>query len=237
MGWSVARARAGIYGSVAAAVLLLAGLFPASTAAATTLTFVPIADTQVASGNVNGNYGSLATIRTRQGDGTSTNPIYRSYLTFQISGATGANVSSVTLQLHRAVSPHLRSADRCERQQPRGRGGDRPQCCGRRRPRNRDLCGRRSARADAARGLSGDASHPHAAGRDVGRPHERFAPGGLIRVGKSFAVRRPPGSGLVDAIGSLCRRQDRQANATAKSGGGGVSIGEQRTRTVRVGLH
>jgi PKD repeat protein len=95
----VARARASFSITVVAVALLLSGLFPPAAVAATTLTFTPIADSQVNSGSLNGNYGTLTSFRTRQGDGTSTNPIYRSYVKFDINGVTGSTVTSVTLRL------------------------------------------------------------------------------------------------------------------------------------------
>src|SRR5689334_7592889 len=97
----VARRRA--WGSVwvlAALVVLLSSLFPVGTQAATPLTFDPVADAQVNSGNANGNYGSLSTIRTRQGSGGTSDPIYRSYLTFDVAGLAGQTVTGVTLRLY-----------------------------------------------------------------------------------------------------------------------------------------
>ena len=89
-----------VYASLAATVAVLAGLFPRSTEAATTLTFVPVADAQVNSGNPTGNYGSLATIRTREATGTPSDPTYRSFLTFDVSGVGGQSITSVTLRLY-----------------------------------------------------------------------------------------------------------------------------------------
>ena len=65
----MARSNVGTYLAVAGIVALLAGLSTPATASAATLSFVPIGDAQVNSGNVNGNYGTLATIRTREGAG------------------------------------------------------------------------------------------------------------------------------------------------------------------------
>ena len=94
------RRNAFVYASLAATVAVLSGLFPPSTEAATTLTFVPVADAQVNSGNPTGNYGSLATIRTREATGTPTDPTYRSFLTFNVSGVGGQSITSVTLRLY-----------------------------------------------------------------------------------------------------------------------------------------
>ena len=44
----MARARAGIYVTTVAALVVLAGLLPAGTSAATTLTLTPVADAHVA---------------------------------------------------------------------------------------------------------------------------------------------------------------------------------------------
>jgi hypothetical protein len=63
-----------------------------------TLTFTPVADAHVGSSNVNGNYGSLTTMKVRDGDGSTTNPNYRGYLKFNLSGVSGT-VSSVKLRL------------------------------------------------------------------------------------------------------------------------------------------
>ena len=95
----MARSNVGTYLAVAGIVALLAGLSTPATASAATLSFVPIADAQVNSGNVNGNYGTLATIRTREGSGSTSDPTYRSFLRFDISGVSGQTVSSVTLRL------------------------------------------------------------------------------------------------------------------------------------------
>jgi hypothetical protein len=62
------------------------------------VTFTPIADAHVGSSNMNGNYGNLATLKVRDGDGSATNPNYRGYLKFNVSGASGT-VSSVKLRL------------------------------------------------------------------------------------------------------------------------------------------
>ena len=62
-------------------------------------------------------------------------------------------------------------ADRRERKQPCGRGGDGSEGDGRRRARNRHLRRRRDSRADAARGLSTDAGILDPVGRDVDDVH------------------------------------------------------------------
>jgi PKD repeat protein len=85
--------------SVAAIVLLLSGLFPRAIEAVSTLSFTPVADAQVNSGSPNANYGTLTSFRTRQGSGGTSDPIYRSYLKFDVSGVTGLPVTSVTLRL------------------------------------------------------------------------------------------------------------------------------------------
>ena len=56
----------------------------------------PAADAQVYGSSVNTNYGSLATIRTRENGGTS--GTYRSYLKFVVAG-TGGSVTAVKLRL------------------------------------------------------------------------------------------------------------------------------------------
>jgi PKD repeat protein len=65
----------------------------------TSLTFNPIADAHVNTSNVNGNYGTLTTLKVREGDGSSANPNYHGYLKFSLSGVTGT-VSSVKLRLY-----------------------------------------------------------------------------------------------------------------------------------------
>jgi Bacterial Ig domain len=80
-----------------------------SGAGPTTLTFNPIADTHVNTSNVNGNYGTLTTIKVREGDGSTTNPNYHGYLKFSLSGVTGT-VSTVKLRLFVTdASPNLES--------------------------------------------------------------------------------------------------------------------------------
>jgi hypothetical protein len=64
-----------------------------------TAVFGPAADAQVNSSNPNTNYGTLTTIRTREGTGSSSSPIYRSYLQFNVAGVSGA-VSDVKLRLY-----------------------------------------------------------------------------------------------------------------------------------------
>ena len=59
----------------------------------------PIADSYVSSSNLTGNYGTLTTMKVREGDGSSTNPNYRTYLKFDVSGVTGT-VSAVTLRIY-----------------------------------------------------------------------------------------------------------------------------------------
>jgi glucose/arabinose dehydrogenase len=63
-----------------------------------TAVFGPAADAQVNSSNPSSNYGTLTTIRTREGTGASSNPIYRSYLQFNVAGLSGT-VSDVKLRL------------------------------------------------------------------------------------------------------------------------------------------
>jgi hypothetical protein len=63
------------------------------------LTFNPIADAQIATSNSAANYGTLATMKIREGDGSTANPTYHGYLKFSLSGVTGS-VSSVKLRLY-----------------------------------------------------------------------------------------------------------------------------------------
>ncbi len=65
----------------------------------TTLTFNPTADAQVTTSNSAANYGTLATMKIREGDGSTTNPTYHGYLKFSLSGVTGS-VGSVKLRLY-----------------------------------------------------------------------------------------------------------------------------------------
>ena len=75
---------------VAAVLLGASGLgAPADVQADTTLTFQATADAQVYSSNTSSNYGTLATLRTREGSGTSSDPVYRTYLRFDVSGLSG----------------------------------------------------------------------------------------------------------------------------------------------------
>src|SRR5262245_24126261 len=94
------RARAGGYPLVATVFVLLSGLLPAGTDAATTLIFNPIADAHVAVAAPNNNYGSVATLRTRESAGTTSDPTYRAYLMFDVSGLSGMTMTSVTLRLY-----------------------------------------------------------------------------------------------------------------------------------------
>ena len=64
----------------------------------TTTTFPVVADAQVSSSGANTNYGTITTLRTREGTGQSSNPIYRSYLRFNVTGLSGP-VSDVKLRL------------------------------------------------------------------------------------------------------------------------------------------
>ena len=66
--------------------------------APTSATFVPVADAHVSSSSLNGNYGTLTTLKIREGDGSSANPNYHGYLKFDLTGITGT-VSSVKLRL------------------------------------------------------------------------------------------------------------------------------------------
>ena len=78
-----------------------------SAAAGGTAVFGPAADAQVNSSNPNTNYGTLTTIRTREGTGASSSPIYRSYLQFNVAGVSGT-VSDVKLRLFVTdASPNL----------------------------------------------------------------------------------------------------------------------------------
>ena len=84
---------------VAAVLLGASGLgAPADVQADTTLTFQATADAQVYSSNTSSNYGTLATLRTREGSGTSSDPVYRTYLRFDVSGLSGP-VTGVSLRL------------------------------------------------------------------------------------------------------------------------------------------
>jgi hypothetical protein len=66
--------------------------------AGSTLTLSPVADAQVSSTSPSTNYGTLASMRTREGNGS--NPVtYRSYLKFDVQGLTGS-VTGVTLRLY-----------------------------------------------------------------------------------------------------------------------------------------
>ena len=64
----------------------------------TTTTFPATADAHVYSGQPTTNYGTITTMRTREGAGASSSPIYRSYVRFTISGLAGP-VSDVKLRL------------------------------------------------------------------------------------------------------------------------------------------
>ncbi|HET7030618.1 MAG TPA: PKD domain-containing protein [Candidatus Limnocylindrales bacterium] len=68
------------------------------TSSESTLTLEPTADSYVSSSNLNGNYGSLATMKVREGDGSSANPNYRTYLKFNVSGV-GPSVTALSLRL------------------------------------------------------------------------------------------------------------------------------------------
>ena len=80
-----------------------------SAGAPTTLPFNPIADSHVNTSNVAGNYGTLTTLKVREGDGSTANPNYHAYLKFSLSGVTGT-VSAVKLRLYVTdASPNLES--------------------------------------------------------------------------------------------------------------------------------
>ena len=98
-GGVVTRARAGIYIAFAAVAVLLASVLPTTTSAATTLTFTAVADGQVALASPGSTYGTTTSMRTREGAGTSSDPTYRSYLRFDVSGVAGQTIQSVTLRL------------------------------------------------------------------------------------------------------------------------------------------
>jgi PKD repeat protein len=68
------------------------------TSSQVTVTLNPVADSYVSSSNLTGNYGGLTTMKVREGDGSSANPNYRTYLKFDVSGVSGT-VSAVTLRL------------------------------------------------------------------------------------------------------------------------------------------
>jgi len=72
---------------------------PVPTSAVKALTFNPVADAKVATSNSAANYGTLATMKIREGDGSTTNPTYHGYLKFSVSGVTGS-VGSVKLRLY-----------------------------------------------------------------------------------------------------------------------------------------
>ena len=95
----MSRARASLYVATVAALVVLAGLLPAGTSAATTLTLTPVADAHVAVAAPTNNYGSTNPLRTREGAGISTDPTYRAYLKFDVSGLAGKTIQSVTLRL------------------------------------------------------------------------------------------------------------------------------------------
>ena len=61
----------------------------------TTTTLNPVADTQVQSGSVNGNYGTLTPFRTREG----ADPIYRLYFKFNVPALSGT-ITSAKLRLY-----------------------------------------------------------------------------------------------------------------------------------------
>ncbi len=92
-------ARTRLVATAAALSVVAAGLGTAGPARAdTTLSFQPVADAQVYSSHLTTNYGTLTTLRTREGAGTSSDPTYRTYLRFDVSGVSGA-VTGVTLRL------------------------------------------------------------------------------------------------------------------------------------------
>ena len=114
------------------------GFFPRSTRPATTLSFVPVADAQVNSGTPTGNYGSLATIRTREATGTPTDPTYRSFLTFNVSGVGGQSITSVTLRLYVTDASSMARASTACRIRPGRNSRSRPKSAGIRSVRARD---------------------------------------------------------------------------------------------------
>ncbi len=69
------------------------------------VTVNPTADAEVYSSNPDGNHGTLSTMKARLGDGSTTNPTYRDYLTFDVEGVTGT-IQSVTLRLFVNSSTH-----------------------------------------------------------------------------------------------------------------------------------
>jgi glucose/arabinose dehydrogenase len=63
-----------------------------------TATFSAAADAQVYSSQPTTNYGTATSMRTREGNATSSNPTYRSYVQFNVAGVSGP-VSDVKLRL------------------------------------------------------------------------------------------------------------------------------------------
>ena len=97
------RPRAGRRSAVMAFVAALGAtvLGPAASPAraVTTVTVPAAADAQVSSSNPATNYGTLSTLRVREGAGDATSPIYRTYLEFSVSGLSGP-VTGAALRLY-----------------------------------------------------------------------------------------------------------------------------------------
>ena len=71
-----------------------------------TFPFNPVADSQVQSGGVNSNYGTLTPFRTREGTGASGDPIYLLFFRFNVTGLTGS-VSAVHLRLYTTTATSM----------------------------------------------------------------------------------------------------------------------------------
>jgi PKD repeat protein len=65
----------------------------------TTLVLSPVADAQVGSSNPTANYGSLTSLKIREGTGDATSPNYRTYMKFVVAGL-GGPVTAATLRLY-----------------------------------------------------------------------------------------------------------------------------------------
>ncbi len=82
---------------------------PAPVLADTVLTFQASADAHVNSSNTSANHGSDTTLKIREGDGSTSDPNYRAYLRFDVSGLAGP-ATAVTLRLSVSdTSPHSQS--------------------------------------------------------------------------------------------------------------------------------
>ena len=82
---------------------------PTGVLADTVLSFPASADTHVNSSSVSSNHGKDSTLKIREGDGSSSDPNYRAYLRFDVSGLSGP-ATGVTLRLSVSdTSPHTQS--------------------------------------------------------------------------------------------------------------------------------